>query len=234
MSSVCWCGDPECLVTSMSRDACLDNLRAERDALRTQVKALEDEVCAWRATARDKGESSRRAAEERDALKAMLLAERERMEAWLTTPGGKYERGIVQSVFDECDALRAQVEKLRSIQQEHVDGIVHYRNLAIGLGAKPEMMLNDFDRNLARKGVSLTERTPGHWEMVDSLEELAEQWRNVDQLRVQVEKVRKHEAREASFRARQAIARYVAQELSSSHDEHEAAEIRALIERWEP
>lgn len=52
--------------------------------------------------------------------------------------------------------------------------------------------------------------------------------------RAQVEKVRKHEAREASFRARQSIAQYVAQELASSHDEHEAAEIRALIERWEP
>lgn len=55
-----------------------------------------------------------------------------------------------------------------------------------------------------------------------------------DEAVAKVERVRKHEAREASFRARQAIARWVAQELASSHDEYEAAEIRALIEKWEP
>lgn len=51
-----------------------------------------------------------RAAEaERDALRAQLLSERERLERWLTAPDGKqYERGTVQAVFDECDALRAQ------------------------------------------------------------------------------------------------------------------------------
>ncbi len=46
---------------------------------------------------------------ERDALRAQLLSERERLERWLTAPDGKqYERGTVQAVFDECDALRAQ------------------------------------------------------------------------------------------------------------------------------
>lgn len=72
MSSVCYCGDSECPVTSMSRDACLDNLGAERDELKLRVKALEAEASAWRATARDKGESSRRAAEERDELRAQV------------------------------------------------------------------------------------------------------------------------------------------------------------------
>lgn len=52
---------------------------------------------------------------ERDALRAQLAAERERMEKWLTAPDGKrYERGTVQDVFDELDALRAQVEAARA------------------------------------------------------------------------------------------------------------------------
>lgn len=49
------------------------------------------------------------------ALRAQLAAERERMEKWLTAPDGKrYERGTVQDVFDELDALRAQVEAARA------------------------------------------------------------------------------------------------------------------------
>lgn len=48
----------------------------ERDALKAQVAELEAEVVSWRATARDKGESSRKAAAERDALRAQVEAAR--------------------------------------------------------------------------------------------------------------------------------------------------------------
>ena len=40
MSTVCYCGRPDCSVTSMARDACVANLRAERDALKAQVEAV--------------------------------------------------------------------------------------------------------------------------------------------------------------------------------------------------
>lgn len=42
MSTVCYCGRPDCSVTSMARDACLTTLRAERDALKAQVADLEE------------------------------------------------------------------------------------------------------------------------------------------------------------------------------------------------
>lgn len=42
-------------------------------------------------------------------LPGEIEEKRERLERWLTAPDGKqYERGTVQAVFDECDALRAQ------------------------------------------------------------------------------------------------------------------------------
>lgn len=40
MSTVCYCGQPDCPVTTWEHDACVANLRAERDALRAQVEAV--------------------------------------------------------------------------------------------------------------------------------------------------------------------------------------------------
>lgn len=37
MSTVCYCGQPDCPVTTWEHDACVANLRAERDALRAQL-----------------------------------------------------------------------------------------------------------------------------------------------------------------------------------------------------
>ena len=39
MSTVCYCGQPDCPVTTWEHDACVANLRAERDALKAQVEA---------------------------------------------------------------------------------------------------------------------------------------------------------------------------------------------------
>lgn len=42
MSTVCYCGQPDCPVTTWEHDACVANLRAERDALKAQlVEAVE-------------------------------------------------------------------------------------------------------------------------------------------------------------------------------------------------
>lgn len=40
MSTVCYCGQPDCPVTTWEHDACVANLRAERDALKAQVERL--------------------------------------------------------------------------------------------------------------------------------------------------------------------------------------------------
>lgn len=48
-----------------------------------------------------------------------------------------------------CWELKAEIEKLKSQQQDDVDAIVHYRNLAIALGTTPDEMLTPYDRKLA-------------------------------------------------------------------------------------
>ena len=45
MSTVCYCGQSDCPVTTWEHDACIANLRAERDALQ---KALADAVAIAR------------------------------------------------------------------------------------------------------------------------------------------------------------------------------------------
>jgi len=78
-------------------------------ALRARVAYLEGELHETIGENADLVVRAERAEAERDALRAQLLSERERLERWLTAPDGKqYERGTVQAVFDECDALRAQ------------------------------------------------------------------------------------------------------------------------------
>lgn len=52
---------------------------------------------------------------------------------------------------DEADALTTQVAKLEEQTGNDVDRVVHYRNLAIDLGAKPEQMLDKFDRDLVAR-----------------------------------------------------------------------------------
>lgn len=47
MSTVCYCGQPDCPVTTWEHDACVANLRAERDALRAQVEAWKEKAKVW-------------------------------------------------------------------------------------------------------------------------------------------------------------------------------------------
>jgi septal ring factor EnvC (AmiA/AmiB activator) len=89
-------------------------LADEIAALRARVAYLEGELHETIGENADLVVRAEKAEAERDALRAQLLSERERLERWLTAPDGKqYERGTVQAVFDECDALRAQNEAAR-------------------------------------------------------------------------------------------------------------------------
>lgn len=49
----------------------------------------------------------------------------------------------------------------RERTQKWVDNVCHYRNLAIQLGAKPEQMLSEYDRNLV---LNRTDDDPAGWE----------------------------------------------------------------------
>lgn len=71
--------------------------------------------------------------------------------------------------------------------QSYIDAIGHYRNLAISLGAKPEQMLNTFDRDLCRNGLDF-ER--GNYTVDDSCGDLAEVWDEVDRMADEIERLR--------------------------------------------
>ena len=58
--------------------------------------------------------------------------------------------------------------------QRYTDGIVHYRNLAIDCGAKPEQMLNAYDRKLCEVGLGDDE--PGYWSQEDHYDECRDLW----------------------------------------------------------
>lgn len=51
----------------------------------------------------------------------------------------------------DYDAVVAERDVLKEETDRDLDRVVHYRNLALELGAKPEHMLNKFDRDLAKK-----------------------------------------------------------------------------------
>ena len=53
MSTVCYCGQPDCPVTTWERDACVANLRTERDALKAQVEAHAHDLGSLRSAVHD-------------------------------------------------------------------------------------------------------------------------------------------------------------------------------------
>ncbi len=59
----------------------------------------------------------------------------------------------------------------------------HYRNLAIVLGAKPDQMLNQFDRDLCEQGIDPTNTSGGyHISWNDEMEALRELWEENERL----------------------------------------------------
>lgn len=84
---------------------------------------------------------------------------------------------------DALIAARREADELRAEVQTYVDSICHYRNLSIALGAKPEDMVNSYDRGLCERGLN----TDGEgWSIEDARKESAETWRENDELRARV------------------------------------------------
>ena len=75
--------------------------------------------------------------------------------------------------------------------QNRVDGIVHYRNLAISLGAKPTDMVNAFDRQLCEDGVTGERDGHGWWndapDTWDELEAAEANAQRIDQRASEIE-----------------------------------------------
>lgn len=84
----------------------------------------------------------------------------------------------------EIDKIRAALEKEQQVTQHLTDSAVHYRNLAIVLGAKPEQMMGEFDRKLCEDGINPDETSGGyHVSVNQQLGELKETWGENDKLR---------------------------------------------------
>ena len=62
---------------------------------------------------------------------------------------GSYEQDAAHVAAVLTEAGVGFVAEAEDNTQRLVDHCVHYRNLAISFGAKPEQMLSEFDRNLA-------------------------------------------------------------------------------------
>lgn len=98
MSTVCYCGQPDCPVTTWERDACVANLRAERDALRAQVERLKaDHDFEYRVA---------------EGLKAQVEAARKRCRDRLDY--GEGDTDLAQDILDAMDeAARRAVARRR-------------------------------------------------------------------------------------------------------------------------
>lgn len=91
----------------------------------------------------------------------LLLADWKRLREMTSPAAGlarlEQELGIMDKTIAERDAARAEVERYKQLalnRQVDVDAIVHYRNLAISLGAKPEDMEGTFDRKLCEESAA--------------------------------------------------------------------------------
>jgi uncharacterized protein (DUF3084 family) len=64
-----------------------------------------------------------------------------------------YESEVAE-LRSALDEAKRRIEELEDSEQRYVDRVIHYRNLAILLGAKPKDMTNKYDADLAECGDS--------------------------------------------------------------------------------
>jgi hypothetical protein len=81
------------------------------------------------------------------ALLREAEAERDALRAELDRPKHETLRQLADAV-ERNAALKAERDTLRDHEQDYVDRIAQYRNLAISLGATKEQMANDYDVGL--------------------------------------------------------------------------------------
>lgn len=105
----------------------------------------------------------------------------------------------------ERDALRAEVEGLKEKlkdDQERVDAVVYYRNLAIVLGAKPNQMRGESDSKLCEMGIDPDDDGGGYSvSMNDVIHENEKLWEavgEVAELRAQLATAREDALEEAA------------------------------------
>jgi hypothetical protein len=94
-----------------------------------------------------------------------------------------YLRQQIDAVLTEPVAKMLTIDQHKDITQKHVDHCIYYRNLAIVLGAKPNQMLTDYDKELCEKGIDPDDNSGGyHWSVRDSLNEAEDLWEKNERL----------------------------------------------------
>lgn len=111
--------------------------------------------------------------------------------------GGAFRVEDVKRLIVEMQGLLDENAELRKDRgrdwvlrdQKMLDAICHYRNLAITLGAKPEQMLDQWDRDLCVQGIATDhiESLVGCWDEAFVFEaEAARLWKLLDEARAEL------------------------------------------------
>lgn len=107
---------------------------------------------------------------------------------------GSYAQKDLEEARAKIVALEAKVAELTKksnidadYAQQAVDGICHYRNLAIILGAKPDNMLGKFDRKLCKDGIDKDDTGNGyHISVQELLDETESHWADLDKVETEL------------------------------------------------
>jgi hypothetical protein len=116
---------------------------------------------------------------ELEQLRALLAEVRGRMGAFLSEElKQRIEAALAEPVVETLT-----IDQHKEITQKRVDHTIHYRNLAIVLGAKPNQMLTDYDKELCEKGIDPDDNSGGyHWSVRDCVEEVEDLWEKNERL----------------------------------------------------
>jgi hypothetical protein len=138
------------------------------------------------------------------------MTEVEKLRALLAEARKSVARMNDDALLDSIDAALAEpvvetltIDQHKEVTQKRVDHTIHYRNLAIVLGAKPNQMLTDYDKELCEKGIDPDDNSGGyHWSVRDSLDEAEDLWeknerleRERDETQAEVERLQDERAR---------------------------------------
>lgn len=98
----------------------------------------------------------------------------------------------IKRLVVEANALIAKVNKLTEQRENAAELTVHYRNLAIVLGAKPEQMLGQYDRKLCESGINPDDTSNGYYLSInEELDNLKLLWQENEELREELDKLKK-------------------------------------------
>lgn len=101
---------------------------------------------------------------------------------------GKVQDSKAHDFLEQRDAWKERAEAAWARAQRGTDHVVHYRNLAIKLGAKPDDMLDAWDRKLCEEGID-----------TDLIDDNGELWRDLEKAEKERDELRAEVARQVEY-----------------------------------